>query len=153
MSKEEHYKAYRTFKSWVEEQKANAETMAEGTDSETLAELLEKNSQSWVQISEMLEDFTLHYQPNGKPKREKRKNNYVIDRKKYLVLLKQLYELYDLAEKVEDFQPLIQKEADKKEFCELWVDLQEGLGYLLAEYNDTLTEKELKYVEGVEEND
>lgn len=41
----------------------------------------------------------------------------------------------------------------EKEFCELWVGLQEGLGYLLSEYNSTLTEKELEYIEGETEDD
>ena len=121
-------------------------------NAEVLPDMVEHNAQAWVQLQEMLEEHTLQYRVKGK-KRKKDHKNYTISRKKYLDLLKQLYELYDLAEKVEDFQPLIPKESDKKEFCELWVGLQEGLGYLLSEYNSTVTEKELEYIEGDTEDD
>ncbi|WP_238594784.1 hypothetical protein [Streptococcus suis] len=149
MSKKQTYKE---FKKWVDDQVNMAEAMGLDENAEVLPDMVEQNAQAWVQIQEMLEEHTLHYRAKGK-KRKKARKNYTISRKKYLDLLKQLYELYDLAEKVEDFQPLILKEADKKEFCELWVGLQEGLGYLLSEYNSTLTEKELEYIEGETEDD
>lgn len=149
MSKKQTYKE---FKKWVDDHVNMAEAMGLDENVEVLPDMVEHNAQAWAQIQEMLEEHTLHYRVKGK-KRKKVRKNYTISRKKYLDLLKQLYELYDLAEKVEDFQPLIPKEADKKEFCELWVGLQEGLGYLLSEYNSTLTEKELEYIEGETEDD
>ncbi|HFI0131146.1 TPA: hypothetical protein ACGOSD_001364 [Streptococcus suis] len=109
MSKKQTYKE---FKKWVDDQVNMAEAMGLDENAEVLPDMVEQNAQAWVQLQEMLEEHTLHYRVRGK-KRKKARKNYTISRKKYLDLLKQLYELYDLAEKVEDFQPLIPKEADK----------------------------------------
>ncbi|HEL2218050.1 TPA: hypothetical protein TYI97_000576 [Streptococcus suis] len=68
MSKKQTYKE---FKKWVDDHVNMAEAMGLDENAEVLHDMVEHNAQAWVQLQEMLEEHTLHYQPRGKRKRGK----------------------------------------------------------------------------------
>lgn len=72
MTKNETYKE---FKKWVDDKVNMAEAMGLDENSAVLPDMVEQNIQAWVQIQEMLEEYSLHYRAKGKKKRGEQHGN------------------------------------------------------------------------------
>lgn len=72
MTKNETYKE---FKKWVDDKVNMSEAMGLDENSAVLPDMVEQNIQAWVQIQEMLEEYTLHYRAKGKKKRGEQHGN------------------------------------------------------------------------------
>lgn len=142
---------YQEFKKWIDEREALASVMQEVKDPDVLDDLLESNTLAWYDIKTMLEDFTLHYQPNGKPKHKKRKNK-VGKRPDMVSVLVNLFKIDKLLGTFESLQEDI-KPKYREVYGNAWIELEELTGSLISHCMNVITPRESRQIDKIQEKE
>lgn len=147
-----HAKDFKKFKSWLSEQVSNAEAMTLESNKDHLPELLEKNSQACVKIQAMLDDFTLHFQSNGKPRHLKKHHGKVGQRPDMVAVMVDLFNIDKLLSTFEALQDEV-KPKYQQAYCETRLELEELTSRLLSHCIDYITPKESHKIDQIQEQE